>query len=373
MIGRFNFPATKGPLMKKLLALLALTATACTGTVEPPEPTPSDPTALEPVPLGQGFQFITQETEVPQGVERQDCYFFKVGEVAAANGLAPNEPINLHRVQIAQREGSHHMNIYRVRTLLELDPANGLFQPNSNGTGPCFNSANWADWPLLANTQQKGTLDWTYPEGVANVIQPDEWLMVQTHYVNATTQKTPQDFGKVWVNFWVMPKEQVKHELGTIFATKQSIRICTKNPKPTFEGICQISSKIPVQVIGANGHFHSRGKEFRIYAWDGMSYQRPAETERFYTSLTWDDPPMERSPELNLTLKAGAGIWYTCSYEWLPPPVGCQALDAFDQKKNETAADKLDCCYTFGPQVDQKQKRKAFGYYYPKQDDVNCY
>jgi hypothetical protein len=356
--------------MRRLFALLALASTACTGTVEPPSPT--DEAALAPVPPGQGFQVVTQETEVPQGVERQDCYFFKAGELAQGNGMA-HEPLYLHRVQIGQREGSHHMNIYRVRTIVGLDPANGAFQPATNGTGPCFNSANWADWPLIANTQQKGTLDWEYPEGVANVIQPDEWLMVQTHYVNATTQKTPQDYGKVWVNFWTMPKEQMKYELGTIFATKQSVRVCTQNAKPVFDGVCNLQNKEPVRIIGANGHFHSRGKEFRIYNWDGQSNRRPAESQRFYTSLTWDDPPMERSPELDVTVAPGGGVWYTCSYEWQPPPVGCQALDAFDKKKYSTPDSVLDCCYTFGPQVDLNEHCNAFVYYYPKQDDVNCF
>ena len=183
--------------MRRLFTLLALATTAaCSGTIEPPGAVLTDEAALAPVPTGQGFQIVTQETEVPQGVERQDCYFYKAGELAQANGMA-HEPIYLHRIQIGQREGSHHMNIYRVRTLVGLDPANGVFQPGTNGAGPCFNSANWADWPLIANTQQKGTLDWEYPEGVANIIQPDEWLMVQTHFVNATTQKTPQDYGRV--------------------------------------------------------------------------------------------------------------------------------------------------------------------------------
>ena len=356
--------------MRRPLVLLALlTASACV------EPTliEEDPHALAPVPQGKGFQFITQETEVPQGVEQQDCYFMKVGELAAANGLPANEPINLHRIQIAQREGSHHMNIFRVRTITGLDPAKGLFQPNSNGVGPCFNSANWADWPLMANTQQDGTVDWTYPEGVANILQPDEWLMLQTHFVNATTQKTPTNFGRVWVNFWTVPKDQVKYELGTIFATKQSVRVCTKNPTPTFDGTCHINSQQPVRIIGANGHFHSRGKQFRIYSWDGTSLSRPPESQRFYTSDTWDDPPMARSPELDLQVPKGAGIWYTCNFEWTPPPIGCQALNEFDSKKYSTPASNLDCCYTFGPQVDQNEHCNAFIYYYPKQDDVNCF
>jgi hypothetical protein len=362
---------------RTLLALLALTAIGCTATPPNPNPDPTpdptqDPSYLPSVPQGLGFQFQTNETQVAQGVEEQDCYFFKVGDLAAANGLPTGSVFNLHRVQIAQRPGSHHMNIFRVRTIVGLDPAKGTFQPNSGGTGPCFNSSNWADWPLLANTQQEGTIDWEYPEGVANVLQPDEWLMLQTHYVNATTQKTPTDYGRVTVNFWSIPTEQVKYQIGTIFATKQSIRVCTKNPTPTFEGTCQINSPSPVHIIGANGHFHSRGREFGIYAWDGQSLERPDESQRFYTSTAWDDPPMEHSPDLDLTVPAHAGIWYTCSYEWTPPAVGCQALDNFDKTKYGTADRLLDCCYTFGPQVDQNEHCNAFVYYYPKQDDVNC-
>src|SRR5205814_489094 len=103
-----------------------------------------------------------------------------------------NAPVNLHRIQLVQKSGSHHMNIFRVNSIKNLDPANGTYQHGVNGTGECFKSANWFDWPLVANTQQAGDLDWTFPEGVANVFQPDEWLMLQTHYVNAGSQKTPE-------------------------------------------------------------------------------------------------------------------------------------------------------------------------------------
>lgn len=40
---------------------------------------------------------------------------------------------------------------------------------------------------------------------MANVIDPDEYLMVQTHWVNATSQKTPEE-GKVRINFWHLRK-----------------------------------------------------------------------------------------------------------------------------------------------------------------------
>ena len=120
-------------------------------------------------------------------------------------------------------------------------------------------------------------MDWTFPDGVANVFQPDEYLMLQTHFVNANTQMTPAD-GKVTVDFWTMADSDVKNELGTIFATKQSIRICESNPTPTFSGSCNINSASPVQIIGANGHFHSRGKAFDIFTWDGTSTTTPPDS-----------------------------------------------------------------------------------------------
>lgn len=333
-----------------------------------------DSAHLDPPAQGEGFQIATPEFEVPQGTEVQDCYFFKVSDLAQQGGLDPTKPVNLHRIQIAQRDGSHHMNLFRVRTVVNLGPEGGAIQHGKNGAGECFVSSNWSDWPLVANSQEAGTDDWTYPDGVANVFQPDEWLMLQTHYVNATTQSTPEK-GLVRVNFNVVPADQVKYELGTIFATKQSIRVCQSNPTPSFAGSCQINSPSPVHIIGANGHFHSRGKTFEMYSWDGTSTTTPPEAQKFYSSHSWDDPPMTHSPQLDITVPASGGVFYTCAYQWQTPSpaIGCQGLNNFDAAHYQTPADKLDCCYTFGPVVDQNEHCNAFVYYYPKQDDVNCF
>ncbi|EYF06550.1 hypothetical protein [Chondromyces apiculatus] len=344
------------------------------GVTPPPEP-PADPAHLEPPPGGSGFQLETDETEVAPGDEVQDCYFFRVSELLERASMPADAPLNLNRVQIAQREGSHHMNVYRVRTRHGLDPDNGPVVRGKNGAGECFKSPNWADWPLIANSQQDGQLDWTFPEGVANVLQPDEWLMVQTHYVNATSQSTPEGFGKVRVNFWHLPADKVVHEMGTVFATKQSIRVCQSNPTPIFHGTCQLNSPDPVKVIGANGHFHSRGTQFDIFSWDGVSISEPSAASKFYSSTSWDDPPMLTSPDLDLSIPSMGGIWYSCTYQWdqPEPSVGCSGLDQFDAEKYSTPEENLDCCYTFGPIVEKNEHCNAFIYYYPKQDDVNCF
>ncbi len=355
--------------MNRLVAsALALTTLALVaGCPASPEPEPASPTDIEAPAQGQGFQLRTELFTVNPGEELQDCYFFRVSDLAAKGGLPAGAPVNLHRVQMAQRDGSHHMNIFRVRTLKGLDPANGVIQRGKNGQGECFKSPNWADWPLVANTQQDGAIDWTFPDGVANVFSPDEWLMLQTHYVNAGTQKTPEG-AEVVVNFHTIPKEEVKHEMGTLFATKQSIRVCKSNPTPEFSGTCQFKSKEPVNIIGANGHFHARGKSFQMYSWDGTSIGKPSEAERFYQSNTWDDPPMLRSPDLDLKVQPGGGVFFSCGYQWQPPAdeVGCAGLDAADKSSEK------DCCYTFGPIVEKNEHCNIFVYYWPKQDDIFC-
>jgi hypothetical protein len=184
--------------------------------------TGGDPAHLDPPPAGQGFQFGTPDFSVPSGTEEQDCYFFKVSDLAKSGGLDATKPVNLHHVQVAQRPGSHHMNIFQVKSIVQLGPpgstlkdgtaAGGAVQKATNGTGQCFKSPNWADWPIVANSQQQGDVDWTFPDGVANVFQPDEYLMLQTHYVNAATQKT-ESTGHVRVNFWTIPDTDVKFEL----------------------------------------------------------------------------------------------------------------------------------------------------------------
>jgi hypothetical protein len=340
------------------------------GTDPPPAPI-TDPAKLGAPLAGQGFQMKTELFPVGAGEEVQDCYFFKIRDLAKSNGLPENEPVNLHRVQIVQKDGSHHMNIFRVKTVVKLDPAQGTSR-GKNAIGECFKAPNWADWPLVANTQTKGELDWTFPDGVANVFQPDEWLMLQTHYVNASSQKSPEG-GEVAVNFHTIPKEQVKAEMGTVFATKQSIRVCKGNPTPTFTGSCQFKSGKPAQIIGANGHFHGRGKQFDMFSWDGKAIA-PDPAQRFYESRTWDEPPMLRSPELDIAVPPGGGVQYSCSYQWTPPTAeagGCEGLDKYDLSKHPDA--KPDCCYTFGPIVERNEHCNAFVYYYPKQDDITCF
>jgi hypothetical protein len=358
------------------LPFVAASVAACTGhSFE--EEQPITPDKLQAPLKGEGFQIKTQLFSVAPGEEIQDCYFFNIRELAKQGGLPENEPVNLNRINIVQRDGSHHMNVFRVKTIVkdaegkpQLSPELGPIVRGKNGQGACFKSPLWADWPLVANSQQDGAVDWKFPEGVANVFQPDEWIMLQTHYVNAGSQKTP-DSAEVAINWHTIPKEQVKHEMGTLFATKQSIRVCKSNPTPEFTGSCQFkNTKEPINIIGANAHFHGRGRVFEMYSWDGLTTSKPDPSARFYRSETWDDPPMLRSPELDLKVQPNGGVFFAAQYQWTPPAEemgGCKALDDYDKSPNK------DCCYTFGPVVEKNEHCNIFVYYWPKQEAGNVF
>jgi hypothetical protein len=141
---------------------------------------------LEELSPERGFGLRVAPFEVAAGQEIQDCYFVVVPDLGTGS-----EPIWIDRIVVAANPGTHHNNVFRVRTILGLDGA----PDEAVKGGECWKSANWADWPFVVNSQESSpddpTVDWTLPEGVAHRFTPGEKLMVQTHYVNATTQTTP--------------------------------------------------------------------------------------------------------------------------------------------------------------------------------------
>jgi hypothetical protein len=291
-------------------------------------------------PPADGFQLETDAFSVAQGAEVQRCYFFRVPGSGA-------DPIWVSHFVAAVNPGSHHMNVFRVRTVVALDGEDGQVVDG----GECWKSGNWADWPLVVNSQEGGeTVDWTLPQNVAQRFTPGEKLMLQTHYVNAATQKTPGR-GKAIVNFERVRPAQAPMELGTVFATDQNIRICPGQSNVPFAQTCRFARQ-PVTILAANGHFHSRGVKFEMFAADAQNQAG----EKFYESDTWDDPPFFNA--LNVPVSLNGGIYFRCTYSM--PADAC--ADPADQ-----------CCATFGPHVETQEHCNAFVYYYPKLDDATCF
>jgi hypothetical protein len=298
----------------------------------------------EPVPQAQptaeGFELATGEIAVLAGQESQNCFFYEVPF---------DHPVFINKITLTQNIGSHHMNVFRVRTIKQLDGAIG----DVVREGECWKAPNWADWPLVANSQNSGIQDWQLPDGVALRFEAREKLMLQSHYVNATTQTTPS-VGEVHVNFSAIEESHVQAELGTLFATNQNIRICPGQRDVRFEASCKLGQGGPVTVVAANGHFHSRGKRFTMMPWDSLTGQSAAP---FYESQVWDDPPFPR--DLAVPIAAGDGVSWACEFEARPDQCG----DSNDE-----------CCFTFGGKVEFQEHCNAFVYYYPRgTTDITCF
>jgi hypothetical protein len=329
------------------------------------------PWILDDLTGDQGISVRTPEFEVPRGTEVQDCYFFDVPDAASGDDMW------IDRIQLALNEGSHHMNLFRVKTIVSLDPAAGEPVDMGNGiTGTvirgadsmeCWRSSNWADWPLVANSQQSAyeapILDWQLPDGVAMRLSPGEKLMLQVHYANRGDQETPW-VGRGGVNMYFSHDNDTM-ELGTLFASQQSIRVCRSNPTPSYSGACALPAG-SYTATAANGHFHSRGTEFRMWSWDGVSTTRPDDSALFYDNTSWSEPKM--STGLDVALPPDGGIWWTCDFRWSEPEGGCEAVDERDPEHAN------DCCYTFGPIVETSEHCNAFLYYYPRTTEhVTCF
>ncbi len=344
--------------MKHLAAIVSLAAVAaCSGSEGPQGSGPIDKLVPDLTPA-EGFTYYVPPFDVPAGEELQDCYFFAVPD------LNDGQDIWLDRFSIAQRTGSHHMNVFRVKTILALSGQPGDVVVG----GPCRDSVNWADWPLVVNSQDSSddspVVDWKLPEGVAQRFAPGELLMLQTHYVNATRQVTPGG-GEVKVSFY---KSAFANpiEMGTLFATQQNVRVCKSHPNPIYDGTCAFPSNgQAIHVAAANGHFHARGKKFDIYSWDGRTSTLPPADDLWYESNRWDDPPMKIG--MDEIIQPGGGIWWTCEYEWQEPGEGCDVVEGRDPQKAG------DCCYVFGNSAESAEHCNVFVYYWPKIDDTNIF
>jgi len=309
------------------------------GPVAPDAGGVTEITLAPPATPELGWQYSIPSFSIDPGVEVQQCFFFTVPTTV---------PAFVSHIEIAQTTGTHHMNIFRVKTIKSLDGNNDTVVRD----GECWKPTNWSDWPLVINSQNEGHVDFNLPEGVAHKFEPGEKLMLQTHYVNASTQKTPGQ-GRVLVNFNRMAPEKVTANLGTAFATNQNIRICPGDTMRSFQSTCKFARQ-PVTIFGANGHFHSRGRLFTMSVFDATT----GAGDQFYENTDWAEPKFIR--DLGVGVPAQGGISYTCEFTVAPTDCGNPADG---------------CCFTFGGMVEFQEHCNAFVYYYPANDttDVNCF
>lgn len=195
--------------------------------------------------------------------------------------------------------GSHHLLLFK--TELTAIPA-GL-----DGVRDCYETGSGAN--LMSYVRgvvygaQEATGQTTYPSGVGLPVKAEDVLLLQTHYLNASSSplearvKLQLDLGKA---------ENIRVNAGVLFFYNPFIHVpATSMAKSSMR--CRLRQG--VTVLGAVSHYHKRGTSYGAYldAPDGT----PA-TSPFYTSTDWEHPRPMNTP---VTVPEGARIRFECTYD----------------------------------------------------------
>ena len=287
-----------------LLALLLLGGSVVTGCNSPDltaAPGVEDNSLLPAPKPGEGYQLEMGPFSVPRGSEVQICRTFK---------LPNDEPMAFNRFKEIHNTGSHHVILFR--RIATNKPENQV----DDQVFPCWGVINFDEWEFVIDSQQKNDSDNNLPDGVGMVFEPHHQMMIQAHFLNAAADiskvTTPLD-GHSWINMYKMPMENVRSRAAGKFTVNARVFLPARTSNLTFTRDCLFSN--PASVFAMTGHFHERGKEFRVDALDA-DYNP---TEMMYRGTDWNDQPLTHfqtpMPFLGDLSGGPPGIRFSCTYD----------------------------------------------------------
>ncbi len=194
--------------------------------------------------------------------------------------------------------GSHHLLLYRTG-LTSMPQGQGF-----PAVGDCYApDATYMD-TLTGVVYPAATPsgDIRMPEGVGLPYTPNEILLFQVHYLNATAAPLNPTV-KVHLDVTTQP---VKQNAGVLFFYDPFIYVPQGGP-----GTASLRCPIPndITVFTEASHYHSRGVNYQAYL-DEPSPAAPATTP-FYTSADWESPTIQLD---TMQIKAGSDIRFYCDY-----------------------------------------------------------
>jgi hypothetical protein len=246
---------------------------------------------LAPPPEGQGIQF-KMKTVLEPGEEGEHCMFVK----------APAEDIYAQRDEVRYSKGSHHFLLYETSyDAIPTQRADGTpIEPG--GVFDCSDGATngWKITKLVGGSQNAvGSSMLSFPQGVAMHVRAGAVLLMNAHYINATTEQLEPE---VRINLWTIPKDEVKEEGDILFMYNPFIHVGMAS-EGRARMRCKVHKDITIQNV--QSHMHSRGTDYEALRVGGQT---------FYTSDTWENVPV-KDFGAGLQLKAGEWIDYSCAYQ----------------------------------------------------------
>ena len=282
----------------RILAVLALVAAACgdtTTTSAPDMATPGGVT-LDPPPAGQGTQLKMAFT-VGAGVEFERCQFFTL-----AAGT------NINRQQVQYTPGSHHVLVYGTdyKSIPTVDQNGNKLQFDASQPFDCSDGATalFTVTSILGGSQNDTDKDVNVlPPGVAIKIPAGGVVLLNAHYINATTQALDAE---VRINLFTIPDSAVTTEAGIIFFYNPFIDI---GPMSTSSARMSCPITKDITLLNAQSHMHKRGVNYLANLVD----KTDTTLEMLYANKSWGNVPIEQYSGGKM-LKAGTSIDFHCDY-----------------------------------------------------------
>jgi hypothetical protein len=230
--------------------------------------------------------FQMEET-VAGGQEIFDCQYVTLPDVQAF----------MIKGQHEYTPGSHHLLLYT--TDLTSIPA------GQTGVQSCYEGSSGVmshvTGVLYAGQVPMGSE--VLPPGVGLETSPNQVLLFQVHYLNATSGTLDV---KVDVQLTLDVENTINQKAGILFFYDPYIDVpAGAMAKASMR--CPIPSDITL--LYASSHYHSRGDNYG--AWIDPAVDQMGTTP-FYTSASWSSPPNE---QFMMPIKAGSRIRFECDYD----------------------------------------------------------
>ncbi|MDC0678881.1 MULTISPECIES: monooxygenase [Sorangium] len=277
-----------------LIALLGATALfGCSSSS--PTPQPSEDEILAPPAEGTGVQYRMVSTLQPaQEIER--CQLF----------VAPPEGLNVNREVVRFSGGSHHVLLYTTPyTSIPTETRRGVAldatQVHDCNDGP---QADWEVNGVVAGSQSPDGNSFLgdLPDGVALKVPPGTVLLMNTHYLNSSSNPIETD---ARINLYTIADDEVEVEAGMLFHYNPFISV-PAHGSSTARMRCVTENDI--SVVRIQSHMHRRGVGYAAnkVALDGTMTE-------LYAHDRWEGvPSKEFSPFLEV--KAGESLDYHCDF-----------------------------------------------------------
>ena len=237
--------------MRRIIFIAGLLCIACepdgsttpevTATPEEASPTPEVPTpAATPLPVpepGEGIQLKSAVLTVAPGEDLTLCTYINgaISETSAVNGSIAQQGI-----------GGHHIVVY------ETDGE------KPEGVEPCYESSSgMVDGSMVLGNFLKGNRT-AYPDGLAVKIEPQNSLIVDSHYINTTDHTIEvQDV----INLFFIPMDEVTAFLGSYMLANFDINV---QPGSEYSTTATCTVPMDMDAVLMMGHQHEWGTQINI-------------------------------------------------------------------------------------------------------------